>query len=159
MQAAALAERLERSYTRKAIVGVSGGSDSTLALLASARAMELLGRPASEVLAITMPGFGTSSRTKGNAWAMMEALGCETREIPIGPAVLQHFKDIGQDPENRDVTYENAQARERTQILMDLANKDGGLVVGTGDISESSLGWCTYNGDHMAMYSVNCGLT
>ena len=159
MQAAALAERLQRSYSQKAIVGVSGGSDSTLALLASARAMELLGRPSSEVLAVTMPGFGTSSRTKGNAYAMMEALGCEIREIPIGPAVLQHFKDIGQDPELHDVTYENAQARERTQILMDLANRDGGLVVGTGDMSEAALGWCTYNGDHMAMYSVNCSLT
>ncbi|MBQ4033881.1 MAG: NAD(+) synthase, partial [Paludibacteraceae bacterium] len=113
----------------------------------------------SEVLAVTMPGFGTSSRTKGNAYAMMEALGCEIREIPIGPAVLQHFKDIGQDPDLHDVTYENAQARERTQILMDLANRDGGLVVGTGDMSEAALGWCTYNGDHMAMYSVNCSLT
>ncbi len=159
MQATALAERLQRAYSGKAIIGVSGGSDSTLALLAASRAMELLGRPSTDVLAVTMPGFGTSARTKGNAWAMMEALGCDIREIPISDSVMQHFKDIGQDPELRDVTYENAQARERTQILMDLANKEGGLVVGTGDMSEASLGWCTYNGDHMAMYSVNCGLT
>jgi len=158
-QATALAERLERAHTKKAIIGISGGSDSTLAVLAAAKAMELLKRPSIDVLAVTMPGFGTSNRTLKNAYAMMEALGCEIREISIKESVLQHFKDINHNPDNKNVTYENAQARERTQILMDLANRDDGLVVGTGDISEAALGWCTYNGDHMAMYSVNCGLT
>ncbi|MCF0151005.1 MAG: NAD(+) synthase, partial [Firmicutes bacterium] len=158
-QAVALAERLQRSYSGKAIIGVSGGSDSTLSILASARAMELLGKPSSDVLAVTMPGFGTSSRTKGNAYGMMEALGCEIREISIAASVAQHFKDIDHDINDHNVTYENAQARERTQILMDLANRDGGLVVGTGDMSEEALGWCTYNGDHMAMYNTNASLT
>lgn len=159
IQAVALAERMERAHIDKAVVGVSGGSDSTLALLASAAALQLLGKPSEDLIAVTMPGFGTTGRTKSNALSMMRELGAEIREIPIGPAVLQHFSDIGHDPEDRNASYENAQARERTQILMDICGDVNGLVVGTGDMSEAALGWCTYGGDHLAMYSVNCGLT
>ena len=158
IQATALAERAERTGAKRLVLGVSGGLDSTVAALACARAADRLGRPRDSVLAVTMPGFGTTKRTKGNALRLAEALGAETREIPIGPAVKRHFADIGHDPEDRDATYENAQARERTQILMDLANQEGGLVVGTGDLSEIALGWCTYNGDQMSMYGVNAGV-
>ena len=159
IQAAALAERMERARIDKAIVGVSGGSDSTLAMLAAAAALQLLGRAPTDLIAVTMPGFGTTGRTKGNALALMKELGADMREIPITDSVRQHFKDIGHSEEDRNSTYENAQARERTQILMDICGDVNGLVVGTGDMSESALGWCTYGGDHLAMYSVNCGLT
>lgn len=158
LQATALAERLQRARVSTAVIGVSGGSDSTLALLAAGKAMEMNGQPSSNVLAVTMPGLGTTDRTLDNAERLMQALGCQVRRISIVDSVLQHFKDIGQDPRNTDVTYENAQARERTQILMDLANQVGGLVVGTGDLSEMALGWCTYNGDHMSMYGINAGI-
>lgn len=158
IQATALAERLQRAHARTAVIGVSGGSDSTLALLAAAKAMEMNDRPASDILAVTMPGFGTTDRTRSNADSLAEQLGCRTRQIPIVESVLQHFKDIGHDPAQTDVTFENAQARERTQILMDLANQTGGLVVGTGDLSETALGWCTFNGDHMSMYGINAGI-
>jgi NAD+ synthase (glutamine-hydrolysing) len=159
IQATGLAERLVRSYGRRFIIGVSGGSDSTLALLAAAKACSKLDKPASDIIAVTMPGFGSSSRTRSNADIISEALGCTHYDISIVPAVEQHFRDIGQDPKNYDACYENSQARERTQILMDLANMHNGLVVGTGDMSELALGWCTYNGDHMSMYCANGGLT
>lgn len=155
IQAAGLARRLRQIRCERVVLGVSGGLDSTLALLASVRALELLGLGPEHVLAVTLPGFGTSDETHGNATALMEVLGVEWREISIVPAVLQHFTDIGHDPAVHDVTYENAQARERTQILMDIANKLGGILVGTGDLSEFALGWCTYSGDHMSMYAVN----
>ncbi|MBR4310292.1 MAG: NAD(+) synthase, partial [Akkermansia sp.] len=135
-----------------------GGLDSTLALLVAVEAMERLGRPSEDVIAITMPGFGTTDRTYDNAMKLMRLLGVTIREIPIREAVRQHFADIGHDEKIHDLTYENAQARERTQILMDYAGKVGGIVVGTGDLSELALGWCTYNGDHMSMYSVNCSV-
>lgn len=140
------------------MVGLSGGLDSTLALLITARAMELLGRPQSDILAVTMPCFGTTQRTKSNAQILAEEIGASFREIDIGPAVKLHFQDIGQAMEDLSVTFENGQARERTQVLMDLANKTGGLVIGTGDLSELALGWATYNGDHMSMYAVNAGI-
>lgn len=155
IQTAALAGRLERAHAKKAVIGISGGLDSTLALLVTAGAFRLLGRKTEDIVALTMPGFGTTDQTYNNALTIMRLLGTEVREIPIGEAVLQHFKDIGHDPEVKDAAYENAQARERTQILMDIANKEGGVVVGTGDLSEEALGWCTYNGDHMSMYAVN----
>jgi NAD+ synthase (glutamine-hydrolysing) len=158
LQSVALAERLSRAKAEKAIVGVSGGSDSTLALLVAAKATALLGRPADHVVAITMPGFGTTDKTYENALELMKQLGCEVREISITDSVMQHFKDIGHDSSKHDVTYENAQARERTQILMDVANQINGIVVGTGNLSEAALGWCTFNGDHMSMYSVNSGI-
>ncbi|NCB42856.1 MAG: NAD(+) synthase [Clostridia bacterium] len=158
IQSVALAERLSRTKTVKAVVGVSGGSDSTLALLVASKATTLLGRPASDVLGITMPGFGTTDKTYDNAQELMKQLGCEMREISIKESVIQHFKDIGHNLLERDITYENAQARERTQILMDVANQVKGMVIGTGDLSEAALGWCTFNGDHMSMYSVNAGI-
>lgn len=139
-------------------MGVSGGLDSTLALLVCARALDLLGMERKSLLAITMPGFGTTERTHNNALDLSNALGAELREISIAAAVRQHFADIGHDEADHSVTYENAQARERTQILMDVANQEGGLVVGTGDLSELALGWATYNADHMSMYGVNCGV-
>ena len=157
MQVAGLEKRLDKA-AEKAIVGVSGGLDSTLALLVSVKAMEKLGRKSENVIGITMPGFGTTSRTHDNAWNLMKELGIETREISIKESCLKHFEDIGHDAEVHDVTYENAQARERTQILMDVANKNNALVCGTGDLSEIALGWCTYNGDHMSMYGVNSGV-
>ena len=157
IQAAGLARRLQL-LRAKAVVGVSGGLDSTLALLAAVEAMDRLGRPVADVHALTMPGFGTTGRTYENARTLMDLLGVTVKEIPIGPAVLGHFRDIGHDPQIHDLTYENAQARERTQILMDYAGKIGGIVVGTGDLSELALGWCTYNGDHMSMYGVNASL-
>lgn len=158
IQAHGLAKRLAHTHSRRAVVGVSGGLDSTLALLVCARAFDLLGLDRAGILAITMPGFGTTARTHDNARTMSEALGCELREISIAAAVRQHFADIGHDEADHSVTYENAQARERTQILMDIANREGGLVVGTGDLSELALGWATYNADHMSMYGVNAGV-
>ncbi|MBR1836568.1 MAG: NAD(+) synthase, partial [Kiritimatiellae bacterium] len=158
IQSAGLAERVARTGSERMVVGVSGGLDSTLAMLACAKAADRLGTPRKSVLAVTMPGFGTTRRTRGNAEKLAGLLGAELRTVPIGPAVRRHFADIGHDPAATDVTYENAQARERTQILMDLANQERGLVVGTGDLSEIALGWSTYNGDQMAMYNVNCGV-
>ncbi len=159
LQAHALARRMAHVRAKTAILGISGGLDSTLALLVMARAYDILGLPREGILAITMPGFGTSKRTYNNAVGMCNALGVRLREIRIADSVTQHFTDIGQDPSLHDVTYENAQARERTQILMDVANMENGLVVGTGDISEMALGWATYNGDHMSMYAVNSSVT
>ena len=153
-----LAYRLEHIGAKKAVLGISGGLDSTLALLVTVRAFDKLGIPRSGIIGITMPGLGTSSRTRGNAWTLMEKLGITAREIPIAGSVEQHFRDIGHSGNIKDTAYENAQARERTQILMDVANMEGGLVVGTGDLSELALGWCTYNGDHMSMYAVNASI-
>lgn len=158
IQSTGLAKRLVHTGARKVTLGISGGLDSTLALLATARAFDKLGLPREGIVAITMPGFGTTERTRSNAWALMQALGVTAREISIHAAVSQHFADIGHDPNQHDVTYENAQARERTQILMDVANQIGGFVVGTGDLSELALGWATFNGDHMSMYHVNAGV-
>ena len=158
IQCAGLAKRLESSYAKRAVIGLSGGLDSTLALLVVVETFKLLNRPLNEILVVTMPGFGTTKRTKNNAVAMAELLGVELRTIDIKPSCLQHFKDIGHDAAKLDVTYENVQARERTKILMDLANKEGGIVVGTGDLSEIALGWSTYNADHMSMYAVNCDI-
>jgi len=158
IQTAGLAKRVEHTGAKKLVIGVSGGLDSTLALLVAAKTLDLLGRPRSSILAVTMPGFGTTGQTLENARTLMKRLGAEGREIDIKRACLTHFEDIGHDPATLDVTYENVQARERTQILMDLANKTGGLVVGTGDLSEAALGWSTYNGDHMSMYAVNCSV-
>lgn len=158
MQVAGLQRRIETTKSRCIVVGVSGGLDSTLALLVSAQAVKNLGLPSDTVLGITMPGFGTTNRTKNNSTKLMEILGCDIREISIVDSVRQHFKDIGQKEDVHDITYENCQARERTQILMDVSNKEGGFVVGTGDLSELALGWCTYNGDHMSMYAVNTSI-
>ena len=158
IQAAGLAKRLDAIKCRSLVVGISGGLDSTLALLVAVKAFDRLSIDRKGILGITMPGFGTTSRTKGNAVKLMEELGVSIEEIPIGDAVNQHFKDIKHDPLKQDVTYENSQARERTQILMDMANKTGGIVLGTGDLSELALGWATYNGDHMSMYGVNTGV-
>ena len=158
IQTAGLAKRLEHSGARTAVVGISGGLDSTLALLVTAQTFQLLDRKPESIIAVTMPGFGTTDKTYQNALTIMRLLGAQVREISIKEAVLQHFSDIGHAPEDHNVTYENAQARERTQILMDVANQTGGLVVGTGDLSEVALGWSTYNGDHMSMYGVNSGV-
>ncbi|MBE6628207.1 MAG: NAD(+) synthase [Ruminococcaceae bacterium] len=158
MQTAGLKQRIERAFAKKIVVGISGGLDSTLALLVMARAMDALNRPRTDILAVTMPCFGTTSRTKNNATVLCEELGVEFRQVDIFDAVNRHFKDIGHDPAVRDVTYENSQARERTQILMDIANDCDGMVIGTGDLSELALGWATYNGDHMSMYGVNAGV-
>ena len=158
MQVTALQRRIEATKSRCVVIGVSGGLDSTLALLVSAQAVKNLGLAPNMVVGITMPGFGTTSRTKNNSVELMHYLGCDCREISIAASVRQHFQDIGQDETVQDVTYENCQARERTQILMDVANKEGGFVVGTGDLSELALGWCTYNGDHMSMYAVNTSI-
>jgi len=154
IQATALARRLS-VVGGKLVVGISGGLDSTLAVLVAVRAMEKLGLPTTNITAVTMPCFGTTDETLNNALELMETLGVTTRTVSIKDAVLQHFKDIGHDPADFSVTYENAQARERTQVLMDIANQVGGIVLGTGDLSELALGWCTYNGDHMSMYGVN----
>ena len=153
-----LKKRLEHTGARTAVVGLSGGLDSTLALLITALAMGMLHRPASDIVAVTMPCFGTTDRTKNNAVLLAERMGAALRTIPIGDTVRSHFRDIGHDPDVHDVTYENAQARERTQVLMDVANETGGLVIGTGDLSELALGWATYNGDHMSMYGVNASI-
>ena len=150
-----LKKRLEHTNASCAVVGLSGGLDSTLALLITARAMDLLARPRSDILAVTMPCFGTTSRTKSNAQLLAEHIGASFRTVNIGEAVRVHFQDIGQDMDDFSVTFENGQARERTQVLMDLANQRGGLVIGTGDLSELALGWATYNGDHMSMYGIN----
>ena len=158
IQCAGLAKRLEASHSKRAVIGLSGGLDSTLALLVVAETFKLLKRPALEILALTMPGFGTTNRTKNNAVELAKLLGVELQTVSIKEACLQHFKDIGHDPQKLDVTYENVQARERTQILMDIANSVGGIVVGTGDLSEIALGWSTYNADHMSMYAVNCDI-
>ena len=158
IQCQGLAQRVEKAYAKKMVIGISGGLDSTLALLVAANTADLLGRPRTDILAVTMPCFGTTDRTKNNATIICEELGVEFRCICIGDSVNQHFKDIGHDPACHDVTYENSQARERTQILMDLANECGGMVIGTGDLSELALGWATYNGDHMSMYGVNANL-
>ncbi len=158
IQQAGLAQRLSHVHAKRMVLGLSGGLDSTLALLVCVRVCESCGYAPKDILAVTMPGFGTSERTRNNVEIIARELGVELREIKIGPQVELHFKDIGHDPEVHDVTYENAQARARTYILMDLANEVNGLLVGTGDLSEIALGWSTYNGDHMSMYSVNCGV-
>ncbi len=158
IQATGLAKRLRHTGAKKVTIGISGGLDSTLALLVVCRAFDTLALDRKGIVAITMPGFGTTSRTYENALGLMNELGMTLREISIKPAVQQHFKDIGHDENKHDVTYENAQARERTQILMDVANTIGGFVVGTGDLSEAALGWMTFNGDHMSMYHVNAGV-
>ena len=158
IQTAALARRLAHINCNTAVIGISGGLDSTLALLVAAMAFDRLGWSKDRIIGVTMPGYGTTSRTKNNATDLMDALGITSREISIVPACNQHFADLGHDPQVHDATYENTQARERTQILMDLANKTNGLVVGTGDLSELALGWATYNGDHMSMYGVNAGV-
>lgn len=158
IQAHALAKRVVSAHAKNLVIGISGGLDSTLALLACVKAMEILGRSPKDVIGITMPCFGTTDRTKNNALDLMNLLGVTSKTVNIQKAVLQHFEDIGHPTDLYDVTYENCQARERTQVLMDIANQSGGLVVGTGDLSESALGWATYNGDHMSMYSVNCGV-
>ena len=158
MQVAGLKQRLSILGSAKAVIGISGGLDSTLALLVSVEAMRQLGRPASDVCGVTMPCFGTSDRTYNNSWELMRTLGISCKEINIKDAVNLHFSDIGHDPAVHNGTYENSQARERTQILMDYASVVGGIVVGTGDLSELALGWCTYNGDHMSMYGVNASI-
>ena len=158
IQAHALAKRLKHTNSKRALIGLSGGLDSTLALLVTTRAFDLLGLDRSGIIAVTMPGFGTTGRTYNNACSLANAAGAELREISIADSVRQHFYDIGHDESDHDSTYENAQARERTQILMDLSNQEGGLVVGTGDLSELALGWATYNGDHMSMYGVNASI-
>lgn len=158
IQAWGLEQRLLATNCKNLVVGVSGGLDSTLALLVAVKAFDDLGLDRKGILGVTMPGFGTSDRTHNNAVELMERMGISHTEISIADAVKQHFKDIGHDMDTHDATYENSQARERTQILMDLANKTGGMVLGTGDLSELALGWCTYNGDHMSMYSVNASV-
>ena len=155
IQSAGLAQRLEHTNCDKVILGISGGLDSTLALLAVCDTFDLLGLDRKGIIGVTMPGFGTTDRTYQNALAMIKELGCTLREIPIKDACMQHFKDIGLDVDQKSVAYENSQARERTQILMDVANMCGGMVVGTGDMSELALGWATYNGDQMSMYGIN----
>lgn len=158
IQTSGVAKRMVHTHTKHLVVGISGGLDSTLALLVCARTCDRLGIPRSSIIGITMPGFGTTGRTYANALALMRSLDVTVREIPIREACELHFRDIGHSPEVHDVTYENAQARERTQILMDVANQVNGLVVGTGDLSELALGWATYNGDQMSMYGVNAGI-
>jgi NAD+ synthase (glutamine-hydrolysing) len=158
IQSQALAARVERSYSKAMVIGVSGGLDSTLALLVCARAADILGMDRKNVIGVTMPCFGTTKRTKSNAEKLSEALGISFRTVDIKASVTQHLADIGHDGVTPDVTFENAQARERTQVLMDIANMTGGLVVGTGDLSELVLGWATYNGDHMSMYAVNASV-
>jgi NAD+ synthase (glutamine-hydrolysing) len=158
IQSAGLAKRIEHTGSEKAVIGVSGGLDSTLALLACMEAMKLLGRKNKHITAITMPGFGTTGRTYKNAVKLSDIASVDFREIDIKAACNDHFKEIGHNPDIHDVTYENVQARERTQILMDIANREKGIVVGTGDLSEIALGWSTYNADHMSMYAVNCGV-
>ena len=153
-----LKKRLEHTRAKTAVIGLSGGLDSTLAILIAALSMGMLDRPASDIIAVTMPCFGTTDRTRDNAVELAGRLGATLRRIDIGQAVRQHFQDIGQSMEKQDVTFENGQARERTQVLMDIANQTGGMVIGTGDLSELALGWATYNGDHMSMYGVNAGI-
>jgi len=158
IQVSGLVTRLAHISCHTAVIGISGGLDSTLALIVATLAFDRLGIPRKGIIGVTMPGFGTTGRTHGNASDLMAALGVTSREISIVPAMARHFEDIGQLPENQDTTYENSQARERTQILMDIANKEKGIVIGTGDLSELALGWATYNGDHMSMYAVNASI-
>ncbi|WP_296116532.1 NAD(+) synthase [uncultured Eubacterium sp.] len=158
IQAMGLKKRLEHTHAATAVVGISGGLDSTLALLVMVKAFDLIGKDHKDIVAVTMPGFGTTDRTYDNAVSLIHSLGATFREVSIVDSVRVHFKDIGQDEAVHDVTYENGQARERTQILMDIANKSGGMVIGTGDMSELALGWATYNGDHMSMYGVNASV-
>ena len=158
IQVAGLVKRLYHINAQKAVIGISGGLDSTLALLVTVKAFDKLNIDRKGIIGITMPGFGTTDRTYQNALKLMQSLGVTIREISIAKAVTQHFEDIGQNPKVHDITYENSQARERTQILMDVANKENAIVVGTGDLSELALGWATYNGDHMSMYGVNAGV-
>ncbi len=158
IQSIGLAKRVRHTGTKQVTIGLSGGLDSTLALLVTVRAFDIAGLPRQGIQSVTMPGFGTTPRTRSNAETLAEQLGVGFRTIPISAAVRQHFHDIGHDEDVHDITYENAQARERTQILMDLANEIGGFVVGTGDLSELALGWATYNGDHMSMYHVCAGV-
>ena len=158
IQAMGLKKRLAHTHEKSAVVGISGGLDSTFALLVTAKAFDALGLERSGITAVTMPCFGTTDRTYQNACKMSLKVGATLREVRIGDAVMQHFKDIGHDPQDHSVTYENSQARERTQVLMDIANQTGGLVIGTGDMSELALGWATYNGDHMSMYGVNASV-
>lgn len=158
IQTSGLAKRIKHTGLKHAVIGISGGLDSTLALLVTLKTFDKLGLPRENIQAITMPGFGTTNETYSNAVELIKLTGASFKEINIKQACLQHFNDIGHDPSIHDVTYENVQARERTQILMDIANKTGGLVIGTGDLSELAMGWSTYNGDHMSMYAVNCGV-
>ena len=153
-----LKKRLEHTHAATAVVGISGGLDSTLALLVMVKAFDLIGKDHKDIVAVTMPGFGTTDRTYDNAVSLIKSLGATFREVSIVDSVRVHFKDIGRDEAVHDVTYENSQARERTQILMDSANQDGSILVGTGDLSELALGWATYNGDHMSMYGVNASV-
>ena len=158
IQSQGLKKRVEHTHAKTVVLGISGGLDSTLALLVCVRAFDLAGRSRKEILCVTMPCFGTTKRTKSNAVKLCEELGVSVQEVNITASVRQHFADIGHDEAVHDVTYENCQARERTQVLMDIANQSGGLVIGTGDLSELALGWATYNGDHMSMYAVNCSV-
>ena len=158
IQASGLKRRFEHTRAKTAVIGISGGLDSALALLVVSRAFKRMDKPASDIIAVTMPGFGTTGKTYNNSLKLIKCLGATAKTIDITGSVLKHFEDIGHDPDALDVTYENAQARTRTLILMDLANKTGGLVIGTGDLSELALGWATYNGDHMSMYAVNCSV-
>lgn len=158
IQSWGLAMRLRAINCKKAVIGISGGLDSTLALLVTVKAFDMLGLNREGIIAVSMPGFGTTDRTRSNADKLMKLLGVTNRVIPISESVLKHFEDIGHNAQNKDVTYENSQARIRTLILMDLANKEGGIVIGTGDLSELALGWCTYNGDQMSMYGVNASI-
>ncbi|MDP4179186.1 MAG: NAD(+) synthase, partial [Bacillota bacterium] len=158
IQASALAKRLTHTKSKRAVIGISGGLDSTLALLVILKTFKLLNLPSENIITITMPGFGTTDRTYTNAINLCKNIGTDLREINITDACIQHFKDIKHPIESYDITYENVQARERTQILMDISNKEHGILVGTGDLSELALGWCTYNGDHMSMYAVNCSV-
>ena len=158
LQAIGLMRRFEASHSAKAVIGLSGGLDSTLALLVASRAFSMMGRSQEDIIAVTMPCFGTTKRTRSNAELLARALGTSFMEIDIKESVLSHFRDIGHSEDDHSITYENAQARERTQVLMDIANKNGGMVIGTGDLSELALGWATYNGDHMSMYGVNASI-
>ena len=158
IQAMGLKKRLAHTHAKSAVVGISGGLDSTLALLVTAKAFDMLGMDRKQIIAVTMPCFGTTDRTYRNACKMAEKLGAVLREVPIADSVTLHLKDIGHDIQDHSVTYENAQARERTQVIMDIANQVNGMVIGTGDMSELALGWATYNGDHMSMYGVNASV-
>ena len=153
-----LKQRLRHTGAKTAVVGLSGGLDSTLAVLVTGLAMKMLDRPMTDIIAVTMPCFGTTDRTRNNAVILAERMGAVLKTVDISASVRSHFKDIGHDMDDHSVTFENAQARERTQVLMDIANRSGGIVIGTGDLSELALGWCTYNGDHMSMYAVNCSI-
>ena len=158
MQAQGLKKRIEHTNSKTLVIGMSGGLDSSLAMLVCIMALDLLERPHSDIIAVTMPCFGTTKRTRSNAELLCQSLGVTFKEVDITASVRQHFKDIGHDENNHDVVYENGQARERTKVLMDIANGTGGLVIGTGDLSELALGWATYNGDHMSMYGINASV-